>query len=242
MQPNRLENKFPGKYSMAVIWDLSKFLSVQKLFFQIRVSAVKECCHCSFGSVCPLPFPLSSLFSGLHSDAVWPDSGRHFHAGLQVPHVCRAGLRHSALQLRWQDRMRVRRPARPPAQQQDAFPPLSVTSAEQSRPRRNRAILRIVRQERTVFFSVSASQLECTPPQKKKKKSKKFISLSQTVLIIICRTVLIGEFEVNACDEIHARHHGEGSQVRHSRRRGRPDTESFCSPVSTHVPELWCQG
>lgn len=56
-----------------------------------------------------LSFP--SFFSGLHCDAVWPNSRWHFHSGLQLPDVCRAGLCHSALQLWWQNCMWIIRRA-----------------------------------------------------------------------------------------------------------------------------------
>lgn len=52
------------------------------------------------------PFKQSfAFFSGLHCDAVWTNSWWHFHAGLQLPAVCCAGLCHRALQLWWQNRL-----------------------------------------------------------------------------------------------------------------------------------------
>lgn len=50
---------------------------------------------------------ISLCSSGLHCDAVWTNSWWHFHIGLQLPYVCRAGLRHRALQLWWQNSLRI---------------------------------------------------------------------------------------------------------------------------------------
>ena len=52
--------------------------------------------------------------SGLHRDAVWPRGGGHLHAGLQLPHVCPAGLRHRPVELRQQAGLRVTYDPPPP--------------------------------------------------------------------------------------------------------------------------------
>lgn len=64
----------------------------------------------------------------VHCDAVWAHHGRHVHPGLQLPHVCGAGLRTGPVQLRRKAGLWITPPALPTDPGSTSLHPGSVHS------------------------------------------------------------------------------------------------------------------